>query len=127
MNFTTSLQAGRMAGDCSLDIHPGRLRLRPRAKGGTRCRRSRGARGRPGRSRDRAPVELNNARTKLQRAQDAASRSRHEEAARLAREAEADAQLASAKSQSAAANSAVTQIRQTTSTLQEEVQRQTVR
>jgi hypothetical protein len=75
----------------------------------------------------RAPVELNNARTKLQRAQDAASRNRHEEAARLAREAEADAQLASAKSQSAAANAALTQIRQGTSTMQEEVQRQTGR
>jgi Domain of unknown function (DUF4398) len=75
----------------------------------------------------RAPVELNNARSKLQRAQDAASRNKHDEAARLAREAEVDAQLASAKSQSAAANTALTQIRQGTSTLQEEVQRQTGR
>jgi hypothetical protein len=75
----------------------------------------------------RAPVELNNARIKLQRVQDAASRNRQEEAARLAREAEADAQLASAKSQSAAANAALTQIRQSTSTMQEEVQRQTGR
>lgn len=73
---------------------------------------------------ERAPVELNSARTKLDRAQDAARRDRFEEAARLAREAEIDAQLASAKAQSSEAQAALTQVRQGINTLQQELQRQ---
>jgi hypothetical protein len=76
---------------------------------------------------ERAPVELNSARSKLERAQSASQRGRYEEAARLAREAEVDAQLADSKAQSAAAQTALNEVRQGIETLRGEIQRQTGR
>jgi hypothetical protein len=71
-----------------------------------------------------APVELNGAREKLGRAQAAAQQGKYEPAARLAREAEVDAQLASSKSNSAAAKAALQQVREGIGTLRQEMQRQ---
>lgn len=76
---------------------------------------------------ERAPVELNTARTKLEQAQDAARRGRNEEAARLAREAEIDAQLAGARAQSASTQAALDQVRRGIGTLQNELQSTTPR
>ncbi|HEX6980258.1 MAG TPA: DUF4398 domain-containing protein [Alphaproteobacteria bacterium] len=72
----------------------------------------------------RAPVELNGAREKLSRAEAATRQEEYEQAARLAREAEVDAQLASSKSNSAAAKAALQQVREGIGTLQQEMQRQ---
>lgn len=76
---------------------------------------------------ERAPVELSSARRKLQEAREADRAGRHDEAERLAREAQVDAQLASMKAQSSAAQTALTQVREGITTLQGETQRQPAR
>lgn len=69
---------------------------------------------------ERAPVELNNARTKYQNANAAMRDEDYDRAARLAREAEIDAQLAAAKAQAETSREAARQVRQDTTTLQRE-------
>jgi hypothetical protein len=69
---------------------------------------------------ERAPVELNNARVKYDAAHAAVRDEEYDRAARLAREAEIDAQLAGAKAQAEASRSAARQIREDATTLQRE-------
>jgi hypothetical protein len=75
---------------------------------------------------ERAPVELNSARTKYQNATDAMRDEDYERAARLAREAEIDAQLAAAKAQAETSRAAARQVREGTTTLQRETAPQPV-
>jgi len=69
---------------------------------------------------ERAPVELNNARMKYQSANAAVRDEDYDRAARLAREAEIDAQLAAAKAQAATSRDAARQVREDATTLQRE-------
>jgi len=59
-----------------------------------------------------APVDLNNARVKLDRAQGAANQSENRTARRLAEEAQIDAEVAGAKAQTVSAQRALQQIRE---------------
>ncbi len=59
---------------------------------------------------DYAPVELNNARIKLNHAQDAANQSEYEMALWLAEEAQVDAEVAGAKAQATAAQRALQEV-----------------
>jgi hypothetical protein len=70
---------------------------------------------------ERAPVELNSARVKYDAANAAVRDEEYDRAARLAREAEIDAQLAAAKAQADASRAAAQQMREATTTLQREV------
>jgi hypothetical protein len=70
---------------------------------------------------ERAPVELNTARTKYQSANAAVKDKDYDRASQLAREAQIDAQLAAAKAQAESARAAAQQIRQDTTTLQREI------
>jgi hypothetical protein len=70
-----------------------------------------------------APAELNAARDKLERAQQAIRADDNLTARRLAEAAEADARLAHAKSTSARSQAAVEEIERSLSTLQEELRR----
>lgn len=72
-------------------------------------------------TRQYAAVDLNNAMTKLQAAQDAEAKGNYKQAKSLAEEAEVDAQLAMAKAQSAKAEEAATQIQQSNKALQNQV------
>ncbi|HEX2113557.1 MAG TPA: DUF4398 domain-containing protein [Alphaproteobacteria bacterium] len=69
---------------------------------------------------ERAPVELNNARVKYDAANAAVRDEEYDRAARLAREAEIDAQLAAAKAQAEASRTAARQVREDAATLQRE-------
>jgi hypothetical protein len=69
---------------------------------------------------ERAPVELNNARVKYDAANVAVRDEEYDRAARLAREAEIDAQLAAAKAQAEASRTAARQVHEGTITLQRE-------
>jgi hypothetical protein len=69
---------------------------------------------------ERAPVELNSARMKYQGATAAVRDEDYDRAARLAREAEIDAQLAAAKAQTQTSIDAARQVRQDATTLQRE-------
>lgn len=69
---------------------------------------------------ERAPVELNNARMKYQSANAALRDEEYDRAARLAREAEIDAQLAAAKAQAESSRAAARQVREDATTLQRE-------
>jgi hypothetical protein len=72
---------------------------------------------------ERAPAELNTARMKYQSATAAVHDEDYERAARLAREAEIDAQLATAKAQAAQSRAAAEQVRRGAATLQRETTR----
>ncbi|MGH8307024.1 MAG: DUF4398 domain-containing protein [Gammaproteobacteria bacterium] len=72
-------------------------------------------------TRQYAAVDLNNATTKLQAAQDAETKGNYKQAKYLAEEAQVDAQLAMAKAQAAKAEEAATQIRQGNKVLQNQV------
>ena len=69
---------------------------------------------------ERAPVELNNARVKYDAANAAVRDEEYDRAARLAREAEIDAQLAAAKAQAETSRAAARQVYESTTTLQRE-------
>jgi len=70
-----------------------------------------------------APVELNSAREKLNRAQKAFDEEEYARARRFSEEAEVDANLAFAKARSANAQEAVAELQKTIRTLQEEMER----
>jgi hypothetical protein len=70
-----------------------------------------------------APVEMNQARDKLNRATVAADASHHEEAQMLALEAQVDAQLAEAKAQSRQARKAADTVNADSRALREELDR----
>lgn len=69
---------------------------------------------------ERAPVELNNARMKYQSATAAINDEEYDRAARLAREAEIDAQLAAAKAQAESSRAAAEQVRRDATTLRQD-------
>lgn len=71
---------------------------------------------------DYAPLEIREARKKLQRAQDLVSEKEYEKAARLAERAEVDAELAEAKALSEKAQNAVKQLRESIQLLRQEIQ-----
>jgi Domain of unknown function (DUF4398) len=66
---------------------------------------------------EHAPIEINNAREKLNRAEAASRQSKNDEAFRLAEQAQIDAQVAGAKAQTVAAQQALQQVREGTSAL----------
>ncbi len=70
-----------------------------------------------------APLELRNARQKLQQAEQALERDDQERAAFLTDEAQVDAELAQAKTRSAKAQAAVDELRESIRTLREEIDR----
>jgi len=70
-----------------------------------------------------APVEVSQARDKLERANAAVARKDYDEARRLAEEAEADANLAEAKSHSVRSNRALGEVREGIRQLREEISR----
>lgn len=70
-----------------------------------------------------APVEIAQARKKLERAEAAMAEERFEQADRLAAEAQLDAQLAEYKAQTAEAEKALTEINETIDTLRAEIGR----
>lgn len=70
-----------------------------------------------------APVELNTAREKLNKAEKLVEEEEYVEARRLAEQAEVDANLAFVKSRSAATQEAVAELQKTIRTLQEELER----
>lgn len=70
-----------------------------------------------------APLELQEAREKLERAKARMQDERYAEAARLTREAAVDAELAMVKARSLKAREAVKQLRETIDTLREEIKR----
>lgn len=69
-----------------------------------------------------APVELNNARAKLNRAEGAARQSEHQTALWLAEEAQVDAEVAGARAQARTAQQALKEIREGTRALGSELQ-----
>lgn len=69
---------------------------------------------------ERAPVELNNARTKLQAAEDASRQENYRKAERLAEEANIDAQLATTKAQAASSEAALQEVNKGITTLRSE-------
>lgn len=70
-----------------------------------------------------APVELDRAKTKLQRAEKAVARKDYAEAKRLADESLADAQLATAKTNSIKAQRSAEELEQSLSVLRSEIER----
>ncbi len=70
-----------------------------------------------------APVEVSQARDKLERANSAATRKEYDLARRLAEDAEADANLAEAKSHSVRADRALGEVREGIRQLREEIAR----
>jgi hypothetical protein len=72
-----------------------------------------------------APVELGNARSKLSAAQKAVAEKEMVAGAQFADEARADAELAAARAGATKANTVNTEIRRSTATLMEEMQRKT--
>ena len=70
-----------------------------------------------------APVEVSQAREKLERANAAAARKDYDEARRLAEQAEVDANLAAAKSQSIRSDRALSEVREGIRLLREEIAR----
>lgn len=70
-----------------------------------------------------APVEVSQAREKLERATAAAARKDYDEARRLAEQAEVDANLAAAKSQSIRSDRALSEVREGIRLLREEIAR----
>jgi hypothetical protein len=70
-----------------------------------------------------APVELNAAREKLNKAEKLVEQEEYVEARRLAEKAEVDANLAFAKARTAAAQEAAAEVQKTIRTLQEELKR----
>lgn len=71
---------------------------------------------------ERAPVELNNAREKLSRAESATKDSRNQQALWLAEQAQIDAEIAGVRAQSAAAQQALQEINAGTRALGTEMQ-----
>lgn len=71
---------------------------------------------------DYAPLEIREARKKLQRAKEMVSSQKYEKAARLAERAEVDAELAEAKALSEKAQNAVQQLRESIDLLKREIQ-----
>lgn len=74
-----------------------------------------------------APVELSAAREKLDAAQRAASRDENRQARMLAEQAEADATLAASRARSEQSRQAVAEVRESISTLRQELERRPVR
>lgn len=70
---------------------------------------------------DYAPLEIREARKKLQRAKEMVSQEKYKKASRLAERAEVDAELAEAKALSEKAQSAVRQLRESIKLLEEEI------
>ena len=70
-----------------------------------------------------APLEIREARKKLQKAKEMVTREKYEEARRLAERAEVDAELAEAKALSEKAQNAVRQLRESIKLLKEEINR----
>lgn len=70
-----------------------------------------------------AGMELRRAQQKIEEAQAALSRKRHERARRLAQQAAVDAELAAAKARSAKTQEAVTELRESIRALQQETSR----
>ena len=68
-----------------------------------------------------APLEIREARKKLQKAKEMVTREKYEEARRLAERAEVDAELAEAKALSEKAQNAVRQLRESIKLLKEEI------
>jgi galactokinase len=72
-----------------------------------------------------APQEMQQARSKLQRAQTAMAASENSQTLAMLREAQVDAQLAEAKSEAAKARQAANAARESNRVLSEEIQRKT--
>lgn len=70
-----------------------------------------------------APLEIRQARKKLQRAKERVAKKDYEKAGRLARRAEIDAELAEVKSLSEKSQNAVVQLRESIRLLKEEIKR----
>jgi chromosome segregation ATPase len=70
-----------------------------------------------------APLELRNARKKIEQAKQFNEQEEYEKATRLVEEASVDAELATVKARSAKAQEAVEQLRQTIETLRKEIER----
>lgn len=70
-----------------------------------------------------APLEIREARKKLQQARELESEEKYEEARRMALRAEVDAELAEAKALSEKAQNAVQQLRESIRLLKEEIER----
>lgn len=70
-----------------------------------------------------APLEIREARKKLQNARELESQEKYEEARRMALRAEVDAELAEAKALSEKAQNAVQQLRESIRLLKEEIER----
>lgn len=70
---------------------------------------------------DYAPLEIREARKKLQQAKELSAEGEHEKAKRLAERAEVDAELAESKALSEKAQSAVRQLRESIRLLKEEI------
>jgi len=70
-----------------------------------------------------APLEIREARKKLQRAKELSEEKKYEKARRLAERAEVDAELAEAKALSEKAQNAVQQLRESIKMLKQEIQR----
>ncbi len=70
---------------------------------------------------DYAPLEIREARKKLQQAKELSEEGEHEKAKRLAERAEVDAELAESKALSEKAQSAVRQLRESIRLLKEEI------
>ena len=74
-------------------------------------------------ARDYAPLEIREAKKKLDEARELVERKEFERAARLANQAEVDAELAEAKTLSGKAQKAVRELRESIKTLKEEILR----
>lgn len=74
-------------------------------------------------ARDYAPLEIRQARKKLEQAQTLVEEKKYEEAKRLAEEAKVDAELAGAKALSGKAQRAVRELREGIKVLKEEIER----
>jgi len=70
-----------------------------------------------------APLELRNARKKIEQAKQFNEQEEYEKATRLVEEASVDAELATVKARSAKAQEAVEQLRETIETLRKEIER----
>lgn len=70
-----------------------------------------------------APVELNSAKEKLAQAEEAMRSKNHDQARRLAEQAEADAKLAESKAHSEKSMQAVEELQRSIRTLREEIER----
>lgn len=74
-------------------------------------------------ARDYAPLEIREAKKKLEKAQELIEQKKYEQAARLSDEAEVDAQLAEAKTVSGKAQKAVRELRESIKALKQEIER----